>query len=70
MIFFTNKGYDDETPLRLNGKHSDSEGIVEVYIPTEKYWEWIPLCADGFGDQEAKVICRSLNFSTRYFNSE
>lgn len=35
-------------------------GIVEVY---QKYF-WTTLCADGFGQRDADVICRQLGYSS------
>ncbi|CAG2224386.1 PRSS12 [Mytilus edulis] len=46
--------------IRLNSKSSYFDGTVQVYIPTKRYWEWVPMCADGFGNEEAEVVCQQM----------
>lgn len=52
----------DHSEVRLiNGKDS-SEGWLKV-----KYeGKWGNVCATGFGEKDAKVVCRMLGFETRY----
>lgn len=46
--------------VRLSSGASQREGRVEVYNGN---LEWATVCDEGFGINEAKVICRQLGFS-------
>ncbi|XP_023929988.1 neurotrypsin [Lingula anatina] len=50
----------NEFPVRLVGGRSSREGRVEVYF--EPHGSWGTVCDDGFDDNAARVICRSLGF--------
>ena len=47
--------------LRLVGGHSSTEGRVEICI----YNAWRTICDDGWDDDNAKVVCRQLGYSTK-----
>ncbi|ELT90320.1 hypothetical protein CAPTEDRAFT_101300 [Capitella teleta] len=46
-------------PIRLVNGANSSEGRVEIFHEGQ----WGTICDDGFGQEEADVICRSLGYS-------
>ncbi|XP_056014421.1 deleted in malignant brain tumors 1 protein-like [Ostrea edulis] len=46
-------------PIRLSRGQSEFQGRVEVYVNNE----WGTICDDGWGQDEARVICRTLGYS-------
>ena len=50
---------DDHAPLRLADGSASGSGRVEVFYDGE----WGTVCDDGFGIEEATVVCRQLGYS-------
>ncbi|XP_041372995.1 deleted in malignant brain tumors 1 protein-like [Gigantopelta aegis] len=50
------------SPVRLVGGNNSYEGRVEVF----HYGRWGSVCRDGFGVEEARVVCHSLGFLSFY----
>ena len=44
--------------MRLADGPSESCGRVEIYHDAE----WGTVCDDGFGEEEAQVVCRALGY--------
>jgi len=56
LLFFCSDGIS--TPVRLEGGTTHFEGVVQIsYNGT-----WGTICDDSFDDNDAKVICRMLQF--------
>ena len=47
--------------LRLAESKSPNEGKIEMFIGND----WVRVCDDGWGNKEARVVCRQLGFGTR-----
>ena len=47
--------------LRLAESKSPNEGKIEVFNGDD----WVRVCDDGWGNKEARVVCRQLGFGTR-----
>ena len=52
---------DNITFIRLVGGHAPNKGRLEVY-----YGQWGTVCDDGFGYEEAHIVCRKLGFISAY----
>ena len=53
-------GGEDEQNIRLVGGVLPMEGRVEYCMDGE----WGTICDDGWGDNDAKVVCRQLGYET------
>lgn len=51
--------YSSHTPIRLTGGKGPYEGNVELFIGGS--WKYI--CDDSWDIRDAKVVCRSLNYT-------
>lgn len=47
-----------EQSMRLAGGSNSREGRVEVYYNST----WGTVCSDGFGVEEAIVVCRQMSY--------
>ncbi|XP_071506654.1 scavenger receptor cysteine-rich domain-containing group B protein-like [Diadema antillarum] len=56
----------EEGDLRLAGSSWSSRGRVEIYHNNE----WGTVCDDGWGQEEAEVVCRQLGFGDVIYSSE
>lgn len=48
-------------PVRISGGQADENttaGKVEMY----HHGNWVTVCADGFNDTDARLVCRELGF--------
>ena len=46
--------------IRISGGDNTNQGLVELCIDGK----WTSICDDGWGSEEAKVVCKEAGFST------
>ena len=62
VIFY--QGSCENGDVRLRGGSSPAWGRVEICFNET----WGTVCDDGWGNEEAVVVCRQLNFATEGIN--
>ncbi len=61
-FFYTASSQCDHGEVRLVSGSSPNEGRVEICACTCSTCVWGTVCHDDWGDQDAQVVCRQLNY--------
>ena len=49
---------DELYNVRLTGGTDSTSGMIEIYFSSQ----WLPVCQDDWGAEEAQVVCRQVNY--------